>query len=200
MPTDETLLELEPRRACEPERGVEARVRHRDDDVGARGRGLLGQRLSEGGTALVNGVREHHRVGQREVDVLEHAGAPGAVREEAGRGDRHVAAVDHDHLPGLHLALVGGVDEVQRAGLRREDDSAVPAAAHHQRAEPMWVAHGEELVGREEQERVGPREALAGVADPGEQGPRQRRRDEVEDDLRVRGRVEDGPPGLELVP
>jgi hypothetical protein len=83
----------------------------------------------------------------------------GAVRDEAGRGHRHVAAVDHDHLPGLHLALVGGVDEIHRAGLRREDDGAILVAAHHQRAEPMRITHGEELVGHEEQERVGPREA-----------------------------------------
>ncbi|KAM3334101.1 hypothetical protein ACQJBY_028883 [Aegilops geniculata] len=199
MRPDEPLLELEPRSLREAERRVEAGIRHGDDHVGGGCRGLLGERAAVGGAPLVDGVPEHDGVGQREVDVLEHARLARAVRDEAGRGHGHVPAVHHDHLPRLHLALVHGVDEVERAGLRREHDGAVGAAAHDQRAEAERVAHGEELVGREEEQRVGALEALAGVADAGEQRARERRGDEVEDDLRVRRVVEDGALRLQLV-
>jgi hypothetical protein len=64
------------------------------------------------------------------------------VGDEAGGGHRHVASVNDDHLPGLHLALVGSVDEVERAGLRREHHGAVGAATHDQGPESERVAHG----------------------------------------------------------
>nr|CAB3474943.1 unnamed protein product [Digitaria exilis] len=86
VPPDEALLELEPRRLREAERGVEPRVRHRDDDVRGRRRRLLSERAAVCAAALVDGVPEHDGVGEGEVDVLEDARLARAVRDEAGVG------------------------------------------------------------------------------------------------------------------
>ena len=64
----------------------------------------------------------------------------------------------------------------------------------------MRVPHGHQLVLAEEDEGVGARQLLAGGDESRDEGARGRHGDEVQDDLRVGGGVEDGPAVLQLAP
>ena len=84
-------------------------------------RGRLARELAAEVLAhLVDVPPEHAAVGAREVDVLEDAVVPG--RGGNGRTDSTPVVADDDDLARLDLALVVGVDQVERAGLRGDDD------------------------------------------------------------------------------
>ena len=89
-----------------------------------------------------------------------------AEQEGAGRYWCHMCAVavrpaegePEMKSPHCHSGFLVEMETARSAAAADgEHDGAVPAAAHHERAEPVRVARGEHLVGREEQERVGPR-------------------------------------------
>ena len=132
------------------DRGADARVGDRHDDVGVDGR-LARQLPAELGADLVDAAAEHVAVGAREVDVLEDAVRERLRRERLERPDRRAA--DDQHLARLDVAHVGGADEVERAGLRA-DDHGVAEPPEHERPEPVRVARGEDLIPGDHRQRV----------------------------------------------
>ncbi len=69
---------------------------------------------------LVDVAPEDLAVGTREVDVLEHAVVRLGAAANGRTDSRPFALVDDDDLAGLDLAHVGGVDQIERAGLGRD--------------------------------------------------------------------------------
>jgi hypothetical protein len=64
------------------------------------------------------------------------------------------ALVKHDDLAGLDVADVFRADDVERAGLRRENGAAVEFA-QHQRANPERVARADQLLVGQRNQRIG---------------------------------------------
>jgi hypothetical protein len=121
--------------------------------------------------------------------VLEHALGARHVDAEAVRGQ--AVLVDHHHFAGLDLADVLRAENVQGAALRREDPGAFELA-EAQRPEPVWVADADQRVGRETYERVRAAHPREGLPQPSHEILRTRAREQVDDDLAVDGRLEDG--------
>ncbi len=136
---------------------------------------------------------EHLRVRPGEVDVLEDAGRRDREREPV-RGEA-VAREAHD-LPRLDVALEFGPDEVEGAGLRGDDRRPL-ADAEREGADPVRIAHGENPLTGEDDERVRPADVGQRLGDRGREGRGLRTGHEVEDHLGVRGRREEGPARLE---
>ena len=65
------------------------------------------------------------------------------------------SGTDDDQLAGLHVAHVGGSDQVQRARFRAHDER-VAQTAEGQRPEPVRVSHGNHPVRRQHEERERP--------------------------------------------
>src|SRR5215213_2110493 len=173
--------------------GGHARVGDGDDEV-AVGRLLDGEALAHLVARLVDRAAVDHRVGAREVDVLEDAEGARALGEREG-GAKAVVVYD-DHLAGLDVADVLGADEVEGARLRGDDPSAVEAS-ERERAEAARVADGDERLGRQEEHREGAFRLAQNFGDGFEHGGGRGLRDAVEDDLGVGGRSEDGAVALE---
>ena len=118
------------------------------------------------------------RIRPGEVDVFEDAGP----RRLAGKGEEalHPVGVDHHDLAVLDVADELGADDVERAGLRAQDRTAVELA-EHQRADAERIAGADQLL-------VGQRHQGVGALDFGQ------RLDEAVDDLRsprARGQEQD---------
>src|SRR6266571_331882 len=188
-------LEGDARLLGETEPGVHARVRHRHDHV-RLDRLLLRQLPPEALADLVHAPPEHLRVGAREVDVFEDALRHRLRRERMVRADPRRA--DHHHLARLDVADERGVDQVEGARLRAED-VRLPETSQRQRPEAARVAHADDPVPGDEDQRVGPPHLLQGVHDRRLQVRLLRARDQVQDDLRVAGGAEDGALLLETV-
>ncbi len=170
-----------------PMRRAHARVRNRHDDIGRR-RLFRGQPAAELGPDLVDALAEHIRVGPREIHVLEDAVGRRRRRERVVR----LLAVgsDDEHLARLDVADPLGVDQIERAGLRT-DDVRVAEPAERQRPEPMRIAHGNQVIFRQEHQR---KRALR-LRDRFDQRLLRRRRlrsrVKVQQHLGVAGRLED---------
>src|SRR5438046_3075860 len=78
----------------------------------------------------------------RDVSVLEHAKRRLFLRERR-LGANSLVADDH-HLARLHLADIFGVDEIECAGLRRQDVGAVELA-ENERAKAKGIAHPDDF-------------------------------------------------------
>jgi len=169
------------------EGGRHARIRDRHDDVG-RDAALARQLGADALARVVDRDALDHRVRPAEVDVLEHAEALARGTPE-GLGRAHAGLVDHDEFARLHLALVVGADDVERAGLRGEDPSVVEAA-EDQRAHAQRIAHADDLVLRDGDEREGAFHLVEGGDQP-RLDVAMRARHEVVDDLGVGRRLEE---------
>ena len=193
---DEAHLEGDPGRLGVPERRGDARVGNGDDDVGVYG-ALLRQLPPESLADLVDAGAAHDRVRTREVDVLEDAEMLDR-REERPVGMRP-AGVDHDHLPRLHLPQVLRLDQVESARLGGDDRAPLPfQLPERQGADPVRVAHPDQLVPRHEEEGIRAADLVQRVDDaildpllPGAG-------DQMDDDLGVHRGLEDGAGDLEL--
>ena len=120
--------------------------------MSAFGGRLPRERLAHPLTRPVHAVPVELRVGTRDVDELEEAELRSGLRE----ADRtHARRVDRDELTGLDVADVVRVDEVERGRLAREHPAAF-GLSDHERAEPVLVAHTEEVrfVHQHERERT----------------------------------------------
>ena len=110
------------------------------------------------------------------------------------------AAVRHHDLTGADVPLEPGAHGVQRAGLGGEYHRPVLEPAHAQRAEPVGIPGGDELGGGGDHQGIGALDPVHGgghgLLDGG--GPQALLDDDVGDDLRVRGGLEDGAPALQL--
>ena len=167
-----------------------AGIRHRHDDVG-RHAGLARQFGADALARVVDRRALHHRIGPREVDVLEHAEplARAAERLDAV----HALVVDHDDLAGLHVAHEVGADDVERAGLAGQHPAAGALgadAAEDQRPHAERIAHAHQrLVGQRDQ-RIGADHLLQRVDQPIDHGGIQADRDQVDEHLGVGGGLE----------
>ena len=82
-------------------------------------------------------------VGPREVDVLEDAEP--AVAPGEGQQAFDPTSADDDDLARRDIAHELGADDVESAGLRRENPG-VAEPAENQRAHPERIAHSDDLV------------------------------------------------------
>ena len=97
---------------------------------------------------------------------------------------------DHHDLAGLDLAHEFRVDDVEGAGFRREDPR-VAKPAEHQRAHPERVAHADQRLLRQRHQRVRPLDLTQCVGQAIDDAVLEARRDQVDDDLGVAGRLKD---------
>ncbi len=137
------------------------------------------------------------RVRPGEVDVFEDA----RPRRLAGKGKEalHPVGVDHHDLAVLDVADEPGADDVERAGLRAEDRTAVEFA-EHERADPERIAGADQLLVRQRHQRIGAldlgQRLDETVEDP---GPTRARRKQ-QDHLGVGGRLADRAAANEFPP
>ena len=135
------------------------------------------------------------------VDELKHAQALFRL-SAVGVDGLHAGLVRHHDLPGQDVPLKLGADGVQGAGLGGEHHAPVLQAAHAQRPEAVGVPDGDELGGGGDHQGVGPLDPVHGggdsVLDRG--GLQPLLDDDVGDDLRIRGGLENGAPALQLLP
>ena len=100
----------------------------------------------------------------------------------------HTVLVEHDDLAVLDIAHVFGADDVERAGFRGEDRSAVELA-DHQRTDAERVARADELLVGEADEGVGAFERAQPFDETVDETVAARARHEMQDDLGVAGRL-----------
>ena len=117
---DQALLEGDPARAREADRGRRAGVRNRHHEVGLRRR-LGGEPLAHAHAGAVELDAAQVESGPREVDELEDAERAAVARLDRLLGV-HALRVDDDELAGLQLPHRLGAEEVERAALRGEED------------------------------------------------------------------------------
>ncbi|EAU66753.1 hypothetical protein STIAU_2398 [Stigmatella aurantiaca DW4/3-1] len=178
----------------EADRRRHAGVRHRDDQVGPR-RGLLVRQLPAQLLArLVHARAEQHRVRLGEIHLLEDAAALPGGRE--GLAGAQAVLVDDDHLARFDFPDELRLDEIQRRRLAGQHVAVAQPPQHHG-AEAVGVSHRHQLVLRQEQEAVGPLHLAQRLGHLLLEGGLPRAGDEVDDDLRVRIRLEDGAIGHE---
>ena len=139
---DQPLAERDPGRAREADRGRRARVGDRQHEVGLGGR-LGGEPLAHPHPGPVHLDAVEPGVGPGEVEELEDAERAARRRAAAPARTRSPSGPATSELAGPELALEGGADQVERAGLRC-DHRVVAEPAEHERAEAVRVAEGEE--------------------------------------------------------
>ena len=111
------------------------------------------------------------------------------TRREADRFDALVG--DDDDLAVLDVADEAGADDVERAGLGREDGAAVELA-EDERADAERIARADQLLVGEGDERIGAFELAQGLDEALDDAALAAARDEVDDGLGVGGRLADG--------
>ena len=92
---------------------------------------------------LVDRNTFHDAVGSREINILENAKALSLGPERHQRANART--IEDHHFAGRKIAHVGGADNVERAGLGREDPRIVELA-EHKRAHAARIAHGDDRV------------------------------------------------------
>ena len=97
---------------------------------------------------------------------------------------------DDDDLAVLDVAHEARADDVERAGLRREDVMAVEFA-EHQRADAERIARADQLLVGERDERIGALDLAQGLDEALEDAGAAAARDEVQNDFGVRRRLVD---------
>ena len=167
MVADDAEFERQTAAARVADRRRHAGIGHRHHDVGV-GRRLAREFLAHRLARIVDRTAVDDRIGPGEIDVFEDAGP----RRLAGQGEEalHAVGVDHHDLAVLDVADEPGADDVERAGLRAQDRTAVEFA-EHQRADAERIAGADQLL-------VGQRHQRVGALDLGQ------RLDEAVDDLR----------------
>ena len=147
---DQPLVVRDPGGFREADRGGRARVRNRHHEVGLDGR-LGCEALPHAHARAVHLGAAESRVGPREVDVLEDAERPPALRQRLQRV--HPLGVDPHDLAGAYVPLDGGADQIERAALRR-DDPVVADTPERERPDPVRIAEGDKRVVDERDDRV----------------------------------------------
>src|SRR5215469_5053936 len=187
MVAHDAKLEWQPAFGGVTDRGRDAGIRYRNDDIGGY-RALARQFHADPFARLVDADAINDAVGPREVDVLEDAET--LVRIFEGLAAFDAAGADGDHLAGLDIAHEGGADDVERAAFRRQNVS-VAELTQHQRADAERVTHADQSVLRQRHERVSAFDLTQRFGHPLFDRVLERRRDEMDDHLGVRGRLED---------
>src|SRR5215510_5243566 len=164
----------------------DAGIGHGHDDVGVR-RAFPRQLFAHPVTALVDAAAEDYRIRAREIDMLEDAMRYPLRLERVER--MQAARIGYDDLSGFDVADVVSADQVEGAGLRREDRSPVEFA-HTERAKSARVAHGYDALGRGEKHREGALVVLQRLDDRVDDVPLPGAGDPVQHDFGVGGRRE----------
>src|SRR5262249_33257947 len=136
------------------------------------------------------------RVGPREVDVLEDAEAALGRREGAVAGDAVLG--DDDQLAGRDVAHEGRADDVERAGLRRQDPG-VAELAEDQGAYAQRIAHADQRIVDQRDERIGALDLPQRIDHAIDHRVPGAGRDQVHDDLGVGGGLEKRTALLQLL-
>ena len=177
----------------EAQRGVDAGIGHRNHDVGLD-RVKARQFASHVHARPADRDAAQAAVGAGEVDVLKDA--EGLARGCEGEFRADSLTVDHDHFPGLEVPDELRADQVECAGLGREDPGAVhlaegegSEAVRVTDTDDLVLAHDDDGEGSLESAK-GPDGAARGLVWLGHQ---------VKDDLAVHRRLEDRAPVLEFV-
>src|SRR5215475_896780 len=165
----------------------DAGIGHRHDDVGVR-RAFPRQLFAHPVTALVDAAAEDYRIRAREIDMLEDAMREPLRLERVER--MRSARIDYDDLSGFDVADVVRADQVEGAGLRREDRGAVDFA-HAERAKSARVAYCYDALGRGEKHREGALVVHQRLDDRVDDVPLPGAGDPVQHDFGVGGRRED---------
>ena len=168
------------------EGGGHAGIRHRDHHVGNRRR-FLGQLRADALARIIDAVALHHAVGPREIHILEDAEALRLDAERLHGGD--AALVEDDELARLDVAHIVGADDVEGAGLGREDPAVAPLAQHH-RTDAERIAHADHHVVGDADQRIGALDLVQRVDQAVDHVAAQVRRHQMQDDLGVAGRLE----------
>ena len=100
---------------------------------------------------LLHGTAEDDRIGPREIHVLEHA--VGVVAHRSIALARQALGADDDHFAGLDIVQIDRVDQVERAGFRREHIAGAAAGKFHlaecERPEAVRIARDQDAVLRQ---------------------------------------------------
>src|SRR5262245_5518145 len=179
--------EFQPRLGGVADGRRDAGVGHGHDDVGIR-RTFPRELFAHPVTALVDAAAEDHRIGAREIDMFEDAMRDPLRLERVER--MQAARIYDEDLSRFDVADVVRADQVESAGLRREDRGAVEFA-HAKRAESARVAHGDDALGRGEKHRESALIVLQRLDDRVDDVPLPGAGDPVQYDLGVGGRRED---------
>ena len=151
----------------------------------------------EGLPHAVHGPAVYLAVRPGEVDIFKDAAAGLHLLEREIRTD--AVFRDVDHLSRLHLSQVVRLDQVESARLAG-DRIGVLQLSEDQGPEAVGITDGDHLLVGEEQQRIGAFDPPQGADEPVEGQILMGEGDEVDDHLRVHGRLEDGPVILQLVP
>ena len=148
----ESVAVRDPRRVRVALRRGNTGLGNRHHHVG-RARRLAREFLAHALPGEVDALAIEVRVGPRDVDELEDA----ELRLGLGEADRtHARRVDRDQFAGLDVAHEMRADDIERAGFAGQHPAAF-RATEYERAEPVRVAHAEEVrfVHQHERERAG---------------------------------------------
>ena len=104
---------------------------------------LAGELPADALARLVHTGALNDAVGASEIDVLENAEPALAAAKRQQAFDPFRA--DDDDLAGGDVTYEIGADDVERAGLRRQNPG-IPEPAQHQRPHPQRVAHADNHV------------------------------------------------------
>ncbi len=127
--------------------------------------------------------------------MLEDARPRRHRRERAVRG--HALVRHFDQLAGLDRTQIGRADHVERHRLRGKN-IGLAEPAHDQWPDAERIAAGDHALGGEADQAVGALDLLQCVDEAVEQGAISGRRDEMDDNLGVAGRLEDRAAPVEL--
>ncbi len=187
MRADDAELERHARLLGIADRRRDARIGHRDDIIDVDrilARQLGADRLAH----AIDRAAARHRIGPREIDMLEHARARAHLSEGADRA--HAGFGDDDELARLDLAHELGAAHVERDRFRREDHR-IAELAHHQRPDAERIAAGDHALGRHADQRIGPLHLAQRIDEAIDQGAVAGGGDKVDDRLGIAGRLED---------
>src|SRR6266403_4433481 len=109
------------------DRGGHAGIRHRHHDVDLD-MAFARELRAEGFSHLIHRPSADDGIRPREIDVFEDAGPRRFWRKRLVA--LRAAVVEHDDLAGVDVADVFRADDVERAGFRGEDRTAVEFAQH----------------------------------------------------------------------
>ena len=151
MVADDSKVEGNPRFFCIAKRRRYAGVGNRNDQVGVDV-GLARQLAANGLAGVIDTASLDDRIRAREINIFEDTEPRRDLLE------RHLAAdavlVDDQHLAGFKIAHNGGTNDIEGAGFGRQKPGIV-TLAKDQRPHPVRVAHSDQHVIGDADERIG---------------------------------------------
>src|SRR5690625_2207461 len=172
------------------------RVGHWNDEI-CRRQALARQFAPDCLARFIHGGARDYRVRARKVDVLEDAEArwPRFLDPDRTR----LVPVQHDQLAGFHIAYEIGSYDVEGTGLRSEQPG-LPEPAQNQRSYTEGVTNADHRVGGHGNQRIGAFHLAEGVEHAIDETASRGGGNQMDEDLGVGGRLEDGAAAYQLPP